>query len=156
MLDVISKNGCFVLNLGPKADGTFCDEEKNIVASPGKWTKRNEEAIWGTQPYKVFGEGKKQKGGSFHEHFSYTSKDYRFTCKTGVVYAFALKPKGESEFKIKTLADSMDIFHCVIKSISILGSNAKVGFTQNKKCLTIKLSEKVNDSMPICFKIEVD
>lgn len=104
----------------------------------------------------MFGEGKKQKGGSFTEHFSYTSKDYRFTCKTGVVYAFALRPKGKSEFEIKTLADSMDIFHCVIKNISILGSNAKVDYTQNKKCLTINLSEKVNDSMPVCFKIEVD
>lgn len=156
MLDVISKNGCFVLNLGPKADGTFCEEEKKIIASLGTWTKRNEEAIWGTQPYKVFGEGKKQKGGSFHEHFSYTGKDYRFTCKTGAVYAFALKPMGKSEFKIKSLADSMDLFHCVIKSIKILGSDIGVSYTQNNKYLTINLSEKVQDTMPICFKIEVD
>ncbi len=146
----------FLKDERPKADGTFCDEEKNIVSSLGAWTKRNGEAIWGTQPYKVFGEGKKQKGGSFTEHFSYTAKDYRFTCKTGVVYAFALKPNGKSEFRIKTLADTMDVFHCVIKNISVLGSNSKVSFTQNKKCLTIKLSEKVNDTMPVCFKIEVD
>mgnify|MGYP002512321589 FL=1 len=145
-----------MLNLGPKADGTFCEEEKNIISELGKWTKTNEEAIWGTHPYKVFGEGKTQKGGSFTEHFSYTSKDYRFTCKTGVVYAFSLKPKGKSEFKIKTLADTMDVFHCVIKNISVLGSDADVSFSQNKKCLTIKLSEKVNTTMPVCFKIEVD
>ena len=155
-LDVISKNGCFVLNLGPKADGTFCEQEQNIISEIGKWTKKNEEAIWGTQPYKVFGEGKKQKGGSFTEHFSYTSKDYRFTCNTGAVYAFALKPYGKSEFKIKSLADSMDLFHCVIKDVCVLGSDEKVRFTQNKKYLTIKLSEKVNETMPICFKIEVD
>lgn len=155
-LDVISKNGCFVLNLGPKADGTFCEEEKDIISSLGRWIKRNEEAIWGTRPYKVFGEGKKQKGGSFTEHFSYTSRDYRFTYKTGAVYAFALKPKGKSEFKIKTFADTMDLFHCVIKNISVLGSDAKVSFSQNKKYLTIKLSEKVKATMPVCFKIEVD
>ena len=155
-LDVISKNGCFVLNLGPKADGTFCEQEQNIISEIGKWTKKNEEAIWGTQPYKVFGEGKKQKGGSFTEHFSYTSKDYRFTCNTGAVYAFALKPYAKSEFKIKSLADSMDLFHCVIKDVSVLGSDEKVRFTQNKKYLTIKLSEKVNETMTICFKIELD
>lgn len=156
MLDVISKNGCFVLNLGPKADGTFCKEEKKIISEIGKWTKINEEAIWGTQPYKVFGEGKKQKGGSFNEHFSYTSKDFRFTCKTGVVYAFALKPYGKKEFKIKSLADTMDLFHCVIKNITVLGSGCKVGYKQDGKCLTVKLSEKVKGTMPVCFKIEVD
>lgn len=155
-LDVISKNGCFVLNIGPKADGSICDEEKHILNKLGKFTKENAEAIWGTQPYKTFGEGKKQKGGSFNERLNYTSRDYRFTCKTGIVYAFALKPNGKKEFKIKTLADTMDMFHCVIKGVSVLGSDVKVSFTQNKKYLTIKLSEKVKETMPICFKIEVD
>ena len=156
LLDVISKNGCFVLNLGPKADGTFCLKEKYIISEIGKWTKKNEEAIWGTQPYKVFGEGKKQRGGSFTEHFSYTPNDYRFTCKTGAVYAFALKPKEKSEFRIKTLGDTMDTFHCVIKNISVLGSDVKLNYSQDKKSLTIKTDKKITDSMPVCFKIEVD
>lgn len=156
MLDVISKNGCFVLNIGPKACGTICEEELNILNKLGEFTKRNEEAIWGTKPYKIFGEGKKQKGGSFNEHFTYTSKDYRFTCKTGVVYAFALKPKNKSKFQIKSLADSMDLFHCVIKNITLLGSDEKVKFTQNKKSLTIYTNEKIKESMPVCFKIEVE
>ena len=156
MLDVISKNGCFVLNIGPKADGSICDEEQNILNALGKWTKRNEEAIWGTQPYKVFGEGKKQKAGSFHERLSYTKKDYRFTCRTGVVYAFALKPKGKSEFKIKSLADSMDLFDCVIEKITVLGDSEPLKYNQNKKALTIFTNGKVSDELPICFKIEVD
>lgn len=156
LLDVIAKNGCFVLNLGPKADGTFCDEEMHIISALGSWTNKNAEAIWGTQPYKVFGEGKRQKGGSFTEHFRYTANDYRFTCKTGVVYAFALKPKGKRKFQIRSLADSMDGFHCVIKSVKILGSNAAVNYRQNKRCCTISVREKIKSDMPICFKIEVD
>lgn len=143
------------MNIGPKADGSICDEEKHILSELGKFTKANAEAIWGTQPYKVFGEGKKQKGGPFNERLSYTSRDYRFTCKTGVVYAFALKPKDKSEFKIKSLTDSMDMFHCVIKNVSILGSDEKVSFSQEKKALAIK-TNKINSTMPICFKIEVD
>ena len=156
MLDVVSKNGCFVLNIGPKADGSICREEQHILNELGRFTKTNAEAIWGTQPYKVFGEGKKQKGGSFNEKLSYTCKDYRFTFKNGIVYAFALKPKGKSEFKIQSLADSMDLFHCVIKNITLLGTNAEVVFRQNKKYLTLNLKNKVTDSMPVCFKIEVD
>lgn len=144
-----------MLNIGPKADGSICDEEKHILSKLGKFTKANAEAIWGTQPYKVFGEGKKQKAGSFNERLSYTKSDYRFTCKTGVIYAFALKPNGKGEFKIKSLADSMDLFHCVIKNISILGSDEKVTYSQDKKCLKIK-TNKIHSTMPICFKIEVD
>lgn len=156
LLDVISKNGCFVLNLGPRADGTFCKEEKKIVSALGSWTAKNAEAIWGTQPYKVFGEGKKQKGASFNELFRYTPADYRFTCKPGVVYAFALKPKGRSSFRIRSLGDTMDLFHCVIQKISVLGEDFSVSYTQNHKALTIKLPEKADSTMPLCFKIEVD
>lgn len=156
LLDVVSKNGCFVLNIGPKADGSICDEEKHILKQLGKWTKTNAEAIWDTQPYKVFGEGKKQKGGSFNERLSYTSRDFRFTCKTGVVYAFALKPRGKNEFKIKSLADSMDLFHCMIKKITLLGSDETVTFSQDKKALTVKTGNKLSGSMPVCFKIEVE
>lgn len=156
LLDVISKNGCFVLNIGPKADGTICDEELHILNEMGKWTTKNQEAIWGTQPYKVFGEGKKHKGGSFHEKQRYTAKDYRFTYKTGVVYAFALAPQGKKVFTIKSLADSMDLFHCVIKKISVLGEDKNLAFTLDKKALTIRLDTPFASSMPLCFKIEVD
>lgn len=157
MLDVISKNGCFVLNLGPKADGTFCDEEKNIVAKLGKWTKTNNEAIWDTEPYKIYGEGKKQTGGSFKEHFKYSKKDFRFTFKTGIVYAFALNPKNQKEFRINSLAQSMDMFNCEIKKITILGNeNMKINIKKTSKHLKIELSETITETMPICFKIEVD
>ena len=46
------------MNLGPKADGTFCEEEMQILEKLSDWTAKNKEAIWGTQPYKIFGEGK--------------------------------------------------------------------------------------------------
>ena len=156
LLDVISKNGCFVLNVGPKADGTFCEEEQHILRVLGEWTARNAEGIWGTQPYKVFGEGKKQKSGSFHEKNRYTGRDYRFTCKPGAVYAFALCPKGKKKFSVRSLADSMDLFHCVIKRVSILGEENQVQFSQDKHSLTLCLPERVETDLPICFKLEVD
>lgn len=156
LLDVISKNGCFVLNIGPKADGTICAEEQEILDALADFTKTNAEAIWGTQPYKAYGEGKKQKAGSFNERLRYTKRDYRFTCKTGVVYAFALKPKGKTKFTIKTLADSMDLFHCVIKRITVLDSDTPLEFEQNKKALTVFTADEITGDLPICFKIEVD
>ena len=73
-IDVISKNGNFVLNLGPKADGTFCEEEMQILEKLSDWTTKNEEAIWGTQPYKLFGEGKNHGNSSFNEKYNYSQR----------------------------------------------------------------------------------
>lgn len=156
MTDVISKNGCYVLNIGPKADGTICDEELKILSEMGRWTRKNAEAIWGTSPYKVFGEGKVQKNGSFSEKYDYTEKDYRFTYRNGVIYAFVLVPAGRKEFKIKSLAHSMDMFNFVIKNITVLGEGTPAKYDISKKYLTIRTHEKITDTMPVCFKIEVD
>ena len=156
LLDVISKNGCFVLNIGPKADGTLCEEEQKLLRALGEWTKRNEEALWGAGPYKTFGEGKAQKSGSFTEHLRYSARDFRFTCKPGAVYAFAMKPKGKSNFSIHTLGDTMDTFHCVIRRVSVLGMDCKVRYSQNKNALILHLDRKIQSDMPLCFKIEVD
>lgn len=156
MLDVISKNGCFVLNIGPKADGTICTEEMGILNKMGEWTRKNSEAIWGTAPYKVFGEGKKQKAGSFSERYSYTKNDYRFTFKTGAIYAFSLAPYNQKVFKIKALKHSMDMFNCEIQNITVLSINQKVEFKSTENSLQITLDEPIKEKMPICFKIEVE
>ena len=44
MIEVFSKNGCYMLNVGPKADGTICEEEKNVLLEIGKWLEVNGEA----------------------------------------------------------------------------------------------------------------
>ncbi len=54
------------------------------------------------------------------------------------------------------LAEIYEVSEHGIKETSVLSSDIKVSFTQNKKDLTIKLSEAVQETMPICFKIEVD
>lgn len=154
--DVISKNGNFVLNIGPKADGTICDEEKYILAELGKWTKINEQAIWGTGAYKVFGEGKKHKSGSFKEHSTYSSRDFRYTYKTGHVYSFALKPNGSGVYRMRSLATNRDMFCFDIKGIKLLGYNNAITYKQTKNYLEIQVLGALDTLMPICFDIVVD
>ncbi len=37
LVDIVSKNGCMLLNVGPKPDGTIPDEEQRILREIGKW-----------------------------------------------------------------------------------------------------------------------
>lgn len=153
--DVISKNGNFVLNIGPKADGTLCEEEIQILTRLGEWTARNREAIWGTSPYKVSGEGKRQKTGSFQERNRYTARDFRYTYRTCHIYAFALRPNRSGVYDLKALRHSMDGFNFEIKKITVLGGGP-ARWEQDKKRLRIRTQDAPETEMPLVFDIQVD
>ena len=92
LVDIVSKNGNLLLNIGPKPDGTITDEETNVLLGTGKWLTINGEAIYGTRPWKIFGEGPTESAsGSFADQkIPFTAKDIRFTTKGKTLYAITL------------------------------------------------------------------
>ena len=93
LVDVVSKNGNLMLNIGPRADGTIPDGEREVLLAIGKWLQANGDAIYGTKPWRVFGEGPTEViGGSFQDTKTqpYTAQDFRFTTKPGVLYAIEM------------------------------------------------------------------
>ena len=84
LIDIVSKNGNLLLNIGPRPDGTIPDEVRNTLLEMGGWLKQNGEAIYDTTPWKVYGEGptKIQPGfGHDQDTKPYTAQDFRFTQK---------------------------------------------------------------------------
>lgn len=152
MIDVWSKNGCMALNIGPKSDGTICDAEIHILKTISGWVQKNRESIWGTGPYRVFGEGKKQKSGSFQEKYHYTSHDFRFTYKLGVLYAFAMVPAGKTHFRIHEIAHR-GACASKVTSVSLLGASVKVAFQARKTYLDLQLDQPIAGKLPVCFRI---
>ena len=57
LVDIVSKNGNLLLNVGPRSDGTITEEETQTLLGTGEWLHVNGEAIYGTRPWKIFGEG---------------------------------------------------------------------------------------------------
>lgn len=156
LIDVVSKNGCLMLNVGPKADGTICPEEAAVLREIGKWLQINGEAIYDTSPYKIFGEGPSNCGGSFQEKFSFTKKDFRFTYKPDALYVFALMPNQKNIYRLKTLGSKDDALNYQILGVSLLGRNCNVSFTQTNDYLELRAATDERFEMPVCFKISID
>ena len=161
LVDIISKNGCMLLNVGPRADGSIPDEAKNILAEIGDWLAINGEAVFETRPWRVFGEGptRLDKSGGFNEKasFKYTSEDIRFTrSKDGKnVFAFILGwPEGE-EVLINSFKRENGLSADNISAISLLGSDAKISFHDTGEGLAIGVPEIAPSDHAICFKLEL-
>ena len=89
LVDVVSKNGNFLLNIGPKADGTIPEEDARLLQEIGAWLDVNGEAIYGSRPWRMFGEGPTQLvEGQFSDDVApnFTDRDFRFTMKGDALY----------------------------------------------------------------------
>lgn len=106
LADIVSKNGNLLLSIPVRGDGSIDDEEEKIVAGLAAWMKRNGEAIYGTRPWRRFGEGPTEtKPGHMNEGATgpFTGADIRFTRRGADLYAILLDwPEGKA--RIESLA----------------------------------------------------
>jgi len=158
LIDIVSKNGNLLLNIGPRSDGTIPEEQQQLLLSIGKWLQVNGEAIYGTRPWKIFGEGPTENiGGSFIDGKvqQFSAQDIRFTTKGKFLYAIVLSlPPSGSAIKIKNL--SLASGNGKIATIALLGSPDKLSWTQHKDELVIKPSGNYPSGQAAAFKISFD
>ncbi|MCH6257071.1 alpha-L-fucosidase [Puniceicoccaceae bacterium K14] len=139
LVDVVSKNGSLLLSVGPRADGSIPDDQKNVLMEIGSWLNVNGEAIYGTRPWTRFGEGPTQIiSGSQSEHANpeLSVDDFRFTRKGDTVYAFVMDWPEDGRIEIKALGlDALDEKR--VRSIKLLGFRGKMAYRQNDEELTV-------------------
>ena len=157
LVDIVSKNGNLLINVVQTPEGDLEPDMLRILDEIGTWTAANGEGIYGTRPWKTYGEkseeAKEAKRGRFNENFRFNAKDIRFTTKDGALYAFCLGSPVE-DISIVSLGKKSEFYGKQVSSITMLGNDAKQKWSQRSEALVIRKPAKLPPWQVICFKIE--
>jgi alpha-L-fucosidase len=153
LADVVSKNGNLLLNVIQRPDGSIDPEVEQLLGDLAAWMALNSEAIHGTRPWRVYGEGPATvTGGAFKEDFGFSADDSRFTqSKDGKsVYALALGlPAGDVTIR------SLGKFGPAVAGVRLLGSAAKLAWRQEADALVIRKPAAWPCRHAVAFQVEL-
>jgi alpha-L-fucosidase len=153
LVDIVSKNGNLLLNVVQRPDGSLDAEVEQMLEEMAAWTKIHGEAIYGTRPWLVYGEGPvRAGGGNFKEDFAYTAGDIRFTTKGNTLYAIALGWPESRRLVVKSLA-WQDKTESKVTSVKLLGYSGSVKWNQSSEGLTVTLPETQVSQYTCALKI---
>ncbi|MEP6901134.1 MAG: alpha-L-fucosidase [Actinomycetota bacterium] len=153
LVDIVSKNGNLLLSIPVRGNGTIDEREVEFLSGMTDWIKINGEAIYGTRPWKIFGEGPTEvKTGMFSEKDAkpFTAQDIRFTTKGEMLYALMMGIPDAETITIKSLAANST---GKIERVELLGTGNALVFTQAENGLTVTVPKQLPGNYVYSFKI---
>jgi alpha-L-fucosidase len=154
LLDTVSKNGNLLLNVGPKSDGTIPEEARSVLLEMGAWLRINGEAIYGTRPFTVFGEGPTKAPKNSTEKNQdiqiYTPEDIRYTTsKSGsILYATAFGWPSGGTLTLHTLYAGNPYLPSSVCAVTLLGTGQSIAFHQQPDGLHLTLPAIAPAALP--------
>jgi alpha-L-fucosidase len=127
MIEVISRNGNFLINIGPKADGTLVPEQVERLRAMGEWLRINGDAIYGSRYCKVCDQPE--------DHLAFTTNGKN-------LYAIKLA-KPTTAFTIKGSKGWKD---SDVNTVRVLGSDATVKWSMTPDGLEITPPSNLGES----------
>ena len=157
LADIVAKNGCMLLDVGPKVDGTFPEESERTLLEMGDWLGVNGEAIYGTRPFSLYGEGPTHNAGgagfSEEKDKAFTGQDVRYTVKGSALYAIILG-KPEHTLKLTCVAP-----HALpsgrIRGIQVLGTGERVAWRPEGAGISIEIPSSAIERTHLCCALKI-
>ncbi|MCE1199459.1 MAG: alpha-L-fucosidase, partial [Marinilabiliales bacterium] len=160
LVDIVSKNGNLLLNVVQTPEGDLEPDVLNILNEIAEWIPANGEAIYGTRPWKIYGEGpaiqkNREKGtfGGVKDVRPYVAEDIRFTLKGKTLYAFCMGLP-EKDVRIASLGTQSALTPGKVASVSMLGNKEKLSWKQEADGLVITKPDHLPSYPVVTFKIE--
>ena len=156
LVDIVSKNGNLLLNVGPRPDGTIPDEVQQTLLAVGGWLKINGDAIYGTRPWLIFGEGPNNTvAGPFSDtRAAYTAEDFRFTTKDRTLFAIEMGWPVGGQATIHSLGTASTNSMEKVTSVALLGAPGELKFRQQEDGLHVFLPRENPGKFAYVYKIE--
>jgi alpha-L-fucosidase len=159
LADIVSKNGNLCLNIPLKGDGTIDSDEREILTQLAAWMPGNDEAIFGTRPFRIYGEGPPDpvSTGNFNEGRGrpYTSEDMRFTVKDGALYVIALGWPGDGKLRIKTLAKNSIYMPGPVSKVEMLNPRQTLHFERTPEALVVSVPGQAPNDIAYSLRISL-
>lgn len=139
LIDTIAKNGTMLLNILQKPDGTIDEQTEWLLKELEKWFAVNADAVYGTRPWRVSGEGSSyvKIEGFTEEQVAWQENDFRFVTKDGRLYAFIMCPNMGRTAIIRSLQEEE-----TVRAVRLLGAGS-LTFSQHSGILVIDLPDKM-------------
>ena len=156
LVDVVSKNGCLLLSVPLRADGTYDEKEAAILDELEAWMKVNGESIFRTRPWVKFGEGPvadsdiKINAQGFNDgmYNKMSAQDIRFNQSKNHLYVTPMQWPEDGRLVVKSLAKGNPHFKKSISSVYLLG-HGKLKARQTSEGLIIHLPAHNGNGLPV-------
>ena len=154
LIDIVSKNGNLLLNLGLRPDGTLEEQQTNALTVVGTWLKKFGEGIYATRPWIRFGQGPTNILEVGHElgegHFnevslSYTPTDLRFTRSEDSLFVFAMAHGTEINFEVEP--------ERIVSKVVRIDTGESLEFDQSGQKLSFRVPTDDIDAFAMCYKV---
>ena len=159
LIDVVSKNGNLLLSIPVKGNGTIDEKERKVLADIKAWMDVNSESIYGTRPWKTFGEGPLAEAVNpisaqgFNEGQAYSAQDVRYVQKDDAVYATIMAWPSAGNFTFKAFSMIEPSYSGEVDKVTLLGAGDMEFFQNHVDGLTVNIpANKPNDIAPV-FRI---
>ncbi len=156
-VDIVSKNGNLLLSIPLPGHGEPDSDELAFLSEFADWHQVNSEAIKGTRPWKIFGEGpsteaKKALSYGFTQ-LKFESSDIRFTTKGDALYAIALGWPSDGKILIKSLAKNAPHHPREIRKVEMFGAKSQSRWTRGLQGLEIQVPDAPPCKYAYSFRI---